>query len=447
MDLIRFGREIIKEALANGADEADVFLQGGRESEITTRMKKVENIKEAISEGYGIRAFKNKQLGFCFNSDFSSTGMEETARRAVVLSRETTSDQFNGLPVSNGDFKPDDLDLFDPKIGEISTEWKIEACLTMERAMFDYDKRVTNSEGAGFYDGETTTVIINSLGQSYSYKSSYCYLVCKPVAAEDGKLQSGWWYSYKRHLADLDSPEDVGRIAAERTVRMLGAKIPGTARVPVVFDQITGTSVLGSLLSAIDGDAVFKKATYLTGKLNEDIASPLVTLIDDGTLKRGVASSPFDGEGLRTQKREIVSRGNLKSYMYDVYSARKAGASPTGNAQRDNSSLPSIGSYNFYMPNGESDFERIIGSVENGLYLTSLMGSGTNPVTGDFSLGASGIWIENGKLTYPVEGITVASNMLEILKKIDMVGNDFKFLGPVSCPTFRVAEMTVSGTN
>ncbi len=447
MDLIRFGQEIVGEALANGADEADVFLQGGRESEITTRMKKVENIKEAISEGYGIRAFKNKQLGFCFSSDFSSTGMKEAARRAVVLSKETTSDQFNGLPEQDGDFNPDDLDLFDPKIRKISTEWKIEACLAMERAMFDYDKRVTNSEGAGFYDGETTTVIINSLGQSYSYKSSYCYLVCKPVAAEDGKLQSGWWYSYKRHLADLDSPEDVGRIAAERTVRMLGAKIPGTARVPVVFDRITGTSVLGSLLSAIDGDAVFKKATYLTGKLNEDIASPLVTLVDDGTLRRGVASSPFDGEGLRTEKREIVSRGQLKSYMYDVYTARKAGVSPTGNAQRDNSSLPSIGSYNFCMPNGESDFERIIGSVENGLYLTGLMGSGTNPVTGDFSLGASGIWIKNGKLTYPVEGITVASNMLEILKNIDMVGNDLKFLGPVSCPTFRVAEMTVSGKN
>lgn len=447
MDLIEFGQEIIEEAHANGADEADVFLQGGRESEITTRMKKVENIKEAISEGYGIRAFKNKQLGFCFSSDFSSKGMKEAARRAVVLSKETTPDRFNGLPESNGDFRPDDLDLFDPKIGEISTEWKIDACLAMERAMFDYDKRITNSEGAGFYDGETTTVIINSLGQSYNYKSSYCYLVCKPVAAEDSKLQSGWWYSYKRHLADLDSPEDVGRIAAERTVRMLGAKIPGTARVPVVFDQITGTSVLGSLLSAIDGDAVFKKATYLTGKLNEDIASPLVTLVDDGTLKRGVASSPFDGEGLRTEKREIVSRGKLRSYMYDVYTARKAGASPTGNAQRDHSSLPSIGSYNFYMPNGESHFERIIGSVENGLYLTGLMGSGTNPVTGDFSLGASGIWIENGKLTYPVEGITVASNMLDILKRIDMVGNDMKFLGPVSCPTFRVAEMTVSGTN
>ncbi|MEE9554459.1 MAG: TldD/PmbA family protein [candidate division Zixibacteria bacterium] len=446
MDIEQFGREIIKEALASGAEEADVLIQSGRESEISTRMKQVENIKEATSEGYGIRAFKNKQLGFCFSSDFSSMGLKEAARQAVDLSRETTSDQFNGLPESEKNFVPANLDIFDPAIGELSTEWKIDSCLTMERTMFDFDKRITNSEGAGFYDGETTTVLVNSHGQTHSYKSSYCYLVCKPVAAEDGKLQGGWWYSYKRHLDDLDSPENIGRIAAERAVRMLGAKTPGTARVPVVFDQITGTAVLGGLLAAVDGDAVFKKATCLTDKLGQDIASPLVTLIDDGTLKKGLASSPFDGEGLQTGRREIISRGNLKSYLYDVYTARKAGTVSTANAQRDNSSLPSIGSYNFYMQSGDSDFERIIESVESGLYLTGLMGSGTNPVTGDFSLGASGIWIEKGKLAYPVEGVTVASNLLEILKNIDMVGNDLEFQGPVSCPTFRVAEMTVSGT-
>ena len=445
MNLEQFGQDIIKQALSEGADEAEVFIRSGRESEISSRMKQVENIKQSESEGYGIRAFKNKQLGFCFSSDFSSKGLKAAARQAVVLSKETSTDKFNGLPESSADFAPADLDLFDPEIGKTSTEWKIEACVKMEQAMFDYDNRITNSEGAGVYDGETDTLIINSHGLSLRYKSSYSYLICKPVAVENEKLQAGWWYSFKRHFADLDSPEEVGRIAAERTIRMLGAKVPSTARVPVVFDRLTGTSIWGSFAQAIDGDAVFKKASYLTGKLGEDIASPLVSLVDDGTISKGLASSPFDGEGLKTSKREIIGKGNLRSYLYDTYTARKAGTESTANAQRDQSSLPSVGTHNFYMESGESDFNQIIGSVKSGLYVTGLMGSGANPVTGDYSLGASGIWIENGQLAYPVEGITIASNMLEMLKNIDMIGNDLKFMGPISCPTFRVAEMTVSG--
>ena len=445
MDLQQFAVDLVGKALDLAADEADVFIQSGHESEVATRMRRIESIKESKSEGYGIRVFKNKQLGFCFSSDFSVSGMDEAARRAIDLSKETSSDEFNGLPEATGDFELPDLDIYDGEIGNIPMELKIEACLRAEQAMFEYDKRVTNSEGAGFYDGETLTVIANSRDQSQSYKSSFCYLICRPVAEEDGKMQGGSWFSFKRKLADLDSAESVGRTAAERTVRMLGAKVPPTAKVPVVFDNLTGTSILASILGAVNGDSVYKKATYLVGKLNQTIASPLVTLVDDAVAKKGLASAPFDGEGVRTIKREIVSKGKLLSYMYDTYTARKADAMPTANAQRDHASLPSIGSYNFYMEPGKDSFEDIIGSVKSGLYLTSLMGFGANPVTGDYSLGASGIWIEGGELAFPVEGLVVASNMLDMLKEIDMVGDDLKYLGPVFCPTFRVAEMTVSG--
>lgn len=444
-DLKRVAVDLVGRAIDMGAEEADVCIQSGRESQVVARMKNVESVKEARSRGYGIRVFKNKQLGFCFSSDFSAVGMREAARRAVDLSAEATRDEFNGLPESKRDFVPPDLDLYDAEVETISMEWKIDACLRMERAMFDYDRRVVNSEGAGFYDGDSTTIIANSNGACHDYKSSYCYLMCRPVAGEDGRMQAGWWFSFKRYLAELDRPESVGRKAAERAVRMLGARVPSTARAPVVFDRMTGTSALESLLDAVDGDAVFKKASYLTGRLTEQVASPIVTLVDDASIKRGIASAPFDGEGLPTGRREIVSGGALESFMYDVYTARKSGRQSTGNARRDSSSLPSIGSYNFYMEAGPSSFDDIIGSVKSGLYLTGIMGSGVDPVTGDYSLGASGIWIENGELAYPVEGITVASNMIEILENIDMVGNDLEFMGPVSCPTFRVSEMIISG--
>ncbi len=443
--LVQFADDAVKEAVKAGADQADIYIQSGRESEVTFRMGEIENIKEARSQGYGLRVFKNMKLGFCFSSDFSKSGMRDSAERAVSLAGEASADEFNGLPRIENVKAHSDLDLFDREIADISTEWKIDACRRMEQAMMDYDDRIFNSEGSGFYDGETVTIFADSNGRQYNFRSSYCYLVCRPVARQDGKLQAGSWFSFKRHFSELDSPEDVGRTATERAVRMLGARTPKTGRVPVVFDNITGTSILGSLLAALNGDAVFKKASYLVGKLGQEIASPLVTIVDDATIKRGLASAPFDGEGLPGDRREVVSNGLLKSYLYDTYTARKAGTRSTANAQRGYDSLPSIGAFNFYLQEGQHSFDEIVKSVKSGLYLTNLMGFGANPVTGDYSLGASGIWIENGELAYPVEGITVASNMLTMLKNIDMVGDDLKFLGPISSPTFRVAEMTVGG--
>lgn len=444
-DLGQFAEDVIQAALKTGADEADVYIQSGRESEVSTRMLETENIKESFSQGYGIRIFRNKKLGFCFSSDFSASGMRYAVEKAIALTEAVSEDEHNGLPDNKGETGKADLDLFDGSASSITAETKLETCRRAEQAAFDFDKRISNSEGAAFFDGDTVTVFADSNGHSGNLKSSYCYLVCRPVAGEDDKLQAGWWFSHKRHFSDLDTPEDVGGLAAHRTVRMLGARVPKTARVPVVFDNVTGISILSSILGAINGDSVFKKASYLAERLGDKIASPLVSIVDDPLLQKGLASSPFDGEGLLTARRKIISEGILQSYQYDTYTARKARAESTSNAQRSYDSLPSIGSFNFFMEKGKHTFDDIIGSVENGLYLTNLMGFGANPVTGDYSLGASGIWIENGKLAYPVEGITVASNMISMLRDIDMVGDDLMFLSPISSPTFRVREMTVSG--
>ncbi|OQX91949.1 MAG: hypothetical protein B6D58_05435 [candidate division Zixibacteria bacterium 4484_95] len=434
---------IIKYALKKGADEVEVYIEMGRESEVGTRLENLERLKEATSQGLGLRIFKNKKLGFAHTSDFSENNLKDFIDKTIELSDETTRDKFNGLPEPSFDIPA--LDLFDPKISRIKTSWKIDTCKRMEKTMFGYDKHINNSEGACFWDGDSLIHIANSKGFHHSYKSSYCYMYCVPVAEKGGKMQSGFWFSFKRFFDELDSPETVATIAAERVIRMLGATTPKTKLVPVVFDPLTASSLIGILLSAINGDAIFKRATFLVDKLNQKIASPCLNINDDGKLTRGLASAPIDGEGVPTTNKEVISEGVLRTYLYDTYTAKKAGVKSTANAQRSYATIPEIGGFNFYLQAGDYSPEEIIGSVKDGLYVTNLMGYGANIVTGDYSRGASGIWIENGNLTRPVEGLTIASNMLEMLKNVEMVGNDLKMMGPVSSPTLKISQMIVAG--
>jgi len=389
--------------------------------------------------------FKDKRLGFVYSSDLSENHLKDLASKAIELASYTTSDQYNGLPELALSNNETDLDLYDPSIENLEQAQKIDICKSMEQQMFDYDSRITNSEGASFYDGNSEIFIANSNGLVQSSKSSYCYLMAIPVANQDGKLQTNYWFSVSRHYDDLDSPESVAKKAAERTVRMLNAQVVKTTRVPVVFDQLTGASLIGNILMAVNGDAVYKRSTFLVDKLNEKVGSDIVTIRDDARIPRAAASSLFDGEGMPTIDKAIIDRGKLVSYMYDTYTARKAGVISTGNAQRGFSSTPEIGGFNFYLEKGKLNPEEIISSVENGLYITSIMGYGSDLTTGDYSQGASGLWIENGKLTKPVEGITIASNILEMLDNIIMIGNDLQFMGPVSSPTFKISEMIVAG--
>jgi PmbA protein len=438
-------RSIIKQALNQGADEAEVYLETGRESEVGTRLGEIEIVKESFTQGLGLRIFKNQSLGFSYTSNFKENQINVMIKKTIELAEQATRDEDNGLPEPSSDAIPD-LQLFDPEIAEIKTAAKIDACRKMEKTLFDYDKRLDNSEGAFFFDGDSVVHIANSRDFYHSFKNSYIYTYCLPVARQDGKLQAGFWFSFTRYFKDLESPESVAKTAAERTIRMLGASTPKTTQAPVVFDPYTAASIIAIIAEAVNGDNIFKRSSFLVDRIADQVAAPAVNIRDDGRLNKGPGSSPVDGEGLPTRNKEIIHQGRLATYLYDTYTARKSKAQSTANAQRDYSSTPEIGNLNFFLEAGRYSPEDIIGSVKSGLYVTNMMGTGIDIVTGDYSRGASGIWIENGKLTEPVEGITIAGNMLNMLQGIEMIGSDLKMLGPISSPTIKIAEMMVAGT-
>jgi PmbA protein len=250
----------------------------------------------------------------------------------------------------------------------------------------------------------------------------------------------------KRFLTDLEAAAPVGEKAARRAVRMLGARKVKTQRVPVVLDPFMAASFIGGIAGAVNGDLVFKKASFLAGKIGERIASEQVDLVDDGLMPRGLGTSPFDGEGVPTRRTPIIERGVLRSFLYDCATARKAKTRTTGNASRSFASLPGIGLNNFYLKNGGVPPEEILKPVKQGFYVTAMLGRGVNPVTGEYSRGANGLWIENGELAFPVQEVTVAGDMLELLSAIDAVGDDLEFRGSVAAPTLRIAEAAVSGS-
>src|SRR5439155_918072 len=266
-----------------------------------------------------------------------------------------------------------------------------------------------------------------------------------PIAVQDGLMQRDYWYAVGRKLNRLDSPEAVGQEAGRRTVRRLGARKIATCRVPVVFEPEIAGSFLGNLCSAVNGYAIYKGTSYLVGRLGERIAPDLVTVCDDGRMPGDLGSKPFDGEGLPTRKNVVVERGVLKSYLLDTYAARKLGLASTGNASRSIGEASSVGATNFYLAPGTATPEEIIRSVQRGLYVTELIGFGINMVTGDYSRGAVGFWIENGELAYPVEEITIAGNLKDMWMGVQAIGNDLVFRGRIASPTVKIAEMTVAG--
>jgi PmbA protein len=289
-------------------------------------------------------------------------------------------------------------------------------------------------------------VLANSHGFVGEYRRSYCSVAAIPIAQDaNGAMQRDYWFSVARSLSRLEAAEKVGTIAAQRTLRRLGAKKAKTAKVPVVFDPMVANSILDHVFEGVNGDSVYRGASFLAGKLGEKIAGDQVTIIDDGTMPGGFGTSPFDGEGVPSRRTVVVENGVLKSYLLNTYTAKKLGLKTTGNASRGLAGTPGIGPGNYFLQAGTKTPKEIIASIPEGLYVTEFLGHGVNLVTGDYSRGASGLWISGGELTYPVEEITVAGNLKDLFFNISEIGNDLEFRGSVASPTIRVDGLIVGG--
>jgi PmbA protein len=280
----------------------------------------------------------------------------------------------------------------------------------------------------------------------WEFRRSYCSVAAVPIAqADDAAMQRDYWYSVARSLSRLESPEEVGRIAADRTLRRLGARKVSTAQVPVVLDPMVSRSILDHIFEGVNGDSVHRGASFLAGKLGQKVAGDNVTIVDDGTMPGGFGTSPFDSEGVPTRRSVVIDRGTLNSYLLNTYTAKKLGLQTTGNASRGLAGTPGIGPGNFFLQPGSRSPKQMLADIEQGLYVTEFLGFGVNMVTGDYSRGASGLWISKGEFAYPVEEITVAGNLKDVFFNISEIGNDLEFRGSVACPTIRVDGLTVAG--
>ena len=447
MELKEVATEVVDRAMRAGATAAEAVAREGNEFSTVVRLGQVETLKESGAKVLGVRVFHGQRAASTYTSDFSPAGLDQLVSSAVSLARITSEDPVSGLPQASELGKLDsDLDLYYQDVYSLSTEQRIEYARRAEKAATSADARIQNSEGGSFDAADGCKVLANSLGFVGEYKRSYCSVSAVPVAKdESGAMQRDFWYSVARSIKLLDSPEEVGKVAAQRTLRRLGARKVKTSQVPVIFDPMVARSLLDSLAEAVNGDSIYRGASFLAGKLGEKVAGENVTVVDDGTMPGGFGTSPFDGEGVKSRRTVVIDKGVLKSYLLNTYTAKKLNMKTTGNASRGLAGTPGIGVGNFYLEAGERKPDQIISDVKEGLYVTEFLGFGVNLVTGDFSRGASGMWISGGQLAFPVEEITVAGNLKDMLNSISEIGSDLEFRGSMASPTLRIDGLTVAG--
>lgn len=436
-------------ARAAGAASADAVVVESESLEARVRDREVDFVTQARERTLGIRAFVaapgGSSVAITSTSDFSPDAIDRMADETVRLARATAPDPAAGLPTEALATGVPDLGLYDPADRAVTVDARIDDARRAEAAARAVDPRIVNSEGSQVSSSQRRVAYGSSAGFRGAYDSASHGLFCEPIARENGSMQRDYWMTADRRLAGLEAPERVGRHAAERALRRLGGRRVATGEYPVIFDPMTARSLLGHLLGCISGYAIYRESSFLGSKLGQPIASDAVTIIDDGRLPGGLGSRPFDGEGLPTRRNVLVERGVLRSWMLDSYSGRKLGLPSTGNAARSAASAPGVGSTNLWLEPGAVSLDEMIGRTDRGLLVTELIGQGFHPVTGDYSRGAAGLWIESGRVTHAVEEITIAGNLGEMLAAIDLVGSDLLWLGATASPSLRVARMMIAG--
>jgi PmbA protein len=452
LDLESLAADVVAMAVKAGASDAEAVVREGDEFSVNVRMGQVETLKESGSRGLGLRVFLGTRSASTSTSDLTPDGIRQLVEGAVALAKVTEEDPFTGLPDA-ADFgsASNDLHLFYEDVYSLSGAERIEWARRAEAAALAADPRITNSDGGSFDAATGSMVLANSRGFVGGYRTSYAGVSAAPLAKDaDGTMQRDGWWSGARRLADLDSPEAIGQEAARRTLRRLGARRVSTQKVPIVFAPEVARSLIGSVFEAASGDSIWRSASFLAGRLGEQIAASSLTIIDDNLMllptgAGGFGSSPFDGEGLPSRRTVVVENGILRNYLLNSYAARKLDMKSTHNASRGLAGTPGIGCGNLYLEPGTQSPDKIIAAIPAGLYVTSLMGFGVNVVTGDYSRGATGLWIENGQLTHAVEEVTIAGNLADMLQNVTSIGDDLVFRGSVASPTLRIDGMTIAG--
>ena len=448
--LLEFGDRIVKRAMDGGATVAECTLRSGAELSAKVRLGEPELVEEAGHRAAGLRLMKGKRVASTSTSDFSEAGISRFVGDALELLELSQEDPFAGPAKPEllcDPSKQPDLELFDPKGGSVDAAQAIDLAKRGEAAARAADPRITNSEGATFGRTAGGGALVLSSGFRATYKGSYSSLSVVPVADDaGGKKRRGYHWTAKRFFDELDSPESVGREAARRTLRKLGAKTVATCEAPVIFDPDAARSILGLLAGCLMGSSIWRKSSYLVGREGTRVASDLVTVVDDPLIARAPGSRPFDGEGLASRRNVVVENGILRTYLCDSYSARKLGRESTGSASRGGGGGVGPSTSNFVFQAGKDSPESIVKGTSRGLYVTEMMGFGFNAVTGDFSRGAAGFWIENGELTFPVSEVTISLNVDDLYKRIDAVGSDLDLRTATAAPTIRVGRMTVAGS-
>lgn len=446
-DFKQLATDLVADLKRQGADACDVIIR--EQTRFTTRVRlgNIEMLERSQGRGLGLRVFKNGATAVSYTTDLGDASVKGLVRESLELVKVSSPDKFNGLAPKDriGAFDGP-LPLYDDAVVKMAPDRKIDLARETEAVGRAAGPLITNSSGATWNDTILRYTLANSDGFTGEFATTNASLSVSLVAEKDGVMQTDFWYTTGRYLDRLLSAKAVGEEAARRTVRRLGARKVKSQVVPVVVSPELGPNLLGILFGAMSGGSIYRKSSFLIDKIGQQIASPLVTIVDDATLAEGPGCRPFDGEAVKASRVTFVENGVLERYACDSYSARRLGADVTGTTFRGYQSGPFVSPSNLFLRKGATSPKEIIGSVKNGLYVTRFLGSGFNDVTGDFSQGAAGYWIENGEITYPVTEITIAGNVLTMLKGISMVGSDLSFaLGSTATPTFLINELTVGG--
>ena len=434
-ELKQITQDVLKLAKTAGASSAETEVSFGTGQNVSVRMGEAENIEYNRDKGVSVTVYFGQQKGHASSSDLSSSALKDTVEAACNIAKYTAKDEFCGLAdAALMATQTSDLDLYHP--WNISVEAAIEIAKTCEAAAMDVDrKRITNSEGAGVSNSESVFVYANSHGFVGGYPSSRHSISCSVIAEDNDAMQRDYWYTNARDMTDMESARYVGKLAGERTVRRLGAQTISTCQVPVLFEAPLASGLISSLVGAVSGGSLYRKSSFLMNSLGTQIASSLLNIEELPHLKKGFASSPFDSEGVATKSRKLVENGVLQGYVLGSYSARKLGMQTTGNAG---------GSHNLIVRSTGQDFADLLKLMGTGLLVTEVLGHGLNMVTGDYSRGAAGFWVENGVIAYPVEEITIAGNMSNMLKQIVAVGSDVIAQSSKQTGSILIEKMTVA---